>query len=55
MQSHIYNLHKEYNITFNKKSVITFSDSSWNDCIGTVRITGRYITFIQGGGVDHGN
>ena len=35
--------------------MITFSDSSWNDCVGTGRSTGGHITFIQGGAVDYGS
>ena len=41
--------------TFNNKSVITFSDSSQNDCVDTGRSTGGHITFIQGGAVDYGS
>ena len=35
--------------------MITFSDSSWNDCIDTGRSTGGHITFIQGGAIDYGS
>ena len=28
-------------------------DSSWQDCPDTVRITGEYIIFYQGGTIDH--
>ena len=31
-----------------------FSGSSWQDCPDTVRITGAYIIFYQGGKIDHG-
>ena len=31
-----------------------FSDYSWQDCLDTVRITGAYIIFYQGGPIDHG-
>ena len=31
-----------------------FSDSSWQDCPDTGRITGAYIIFYQGGPIDHG-
>ena len=31
-----------------------FSYSSWKDCPDTVRITGAYIIFYQGGKTDHG-
>ena len=30
-----------------------FSDSSWQDCPDTGRITGAYIIFYQGGPIDH--
>ena len=33
---------------------MAFSDSSWKDCPDTVRITGAYIIFYQGGPIDHG-
>ena len=33
--------------------LINFSDSSWQDCPDTVRITGAYIIFHQGGPIDH--
>ena len=31
-----------------------FSDSSWQDCPDTGRITGSYIIFYQGGTIDYG-
>ena len=31
-----------------------FSDSSWQDCPDTGRITGAYIIFYQGGPIEHG-
>ena len=31
-----------------------FSDSSWQDCPDTGRITGECIIFYQGGQIDHG-
>ena len=31
-----------------------FSDSSWQDFTGTVRSTRSYMTFYQGGKIDHG-
>ena len=31
-----------------------FSDSSWQDCIYTGKITGEYIIFYQGGPIYHG-
>ena len=33
---------------------MTFSDSSWKYCPDTGRSTGAYITFYQGGPIDHG-
>ena len=30
-----------------------FSDSSWQDCPDTGRSTGAYISFYQGGLIDH--
>ena len=53
--SPIYKTLKESNIETSDKTVITFSDSSWNDCIDTGRSTGGYITFIQGGTADYGS
>ena len=53
--SQIFQLPKELNITSNNKSVITFSDSSWNDCIDISRSNGGHITSIQGGAVDYGS
>ena len=51
----IFLLLKEHNITSNNKSVITFCNSSWNDCVDTGRSTGGHITFIQGGSIDYGS
>ena len=33
---------------------MSFSDSSWQDCLDTGISTGEYITFYQGGKIDHG-
>ena len=33
---------------------MAFSDSSWQDCVDTVRITGAYIIIYQCGTIDHG-
>ena len=38
-----------------KNCAITFSDSSWNDCVDTGRSTGGYISLLQGGAVDYGS
>ena len=35
-------------------NLISFSDSSWQYCTDTGRITGSYIIFYQGGSIDHG-
>ena len=53
--SPIYKILKSNNIKTSSESVITFSDSSWNDCIDTGRSTGGYVTYIQGGTVDYGS
>ena len=37
-----------------KKHLMDFSDSSWQDCQDTVRSTGAYIIFYQGGPIDNG-
>ena len=37
-----------------KNHLMDFSDSSWQDCPDTGRITGAYIIFYQGGPIDHG-
>ena len=34
--------------------LMAFSDSSWQDCPDTGRITGAYIIFYQVGPIDHG-
>ena len=38
----------------NENKLISFYDSSWKDFPETVRITGEYIIFYQGGPIDHG-
>ena len=37
-----------------ENQLMYFSDSSWKDCPDTVRSTGAYIIFYQGGKIDHG-
>ena len=37
-----------------KNHLMAFSDSSCQDCPETVRSTGAYIIFYQGGPIDHG-
>ena len=44
---------KETNITSNEDTIITFSDSSWNDSVDTGRRAGVNISIMQGGPVDH--
>ena len=34
-------------------TVITFTDSSWNDCVDTGRSTGGNLSLTQGGAVDY--
>ena len=46
---------RQNNIESNPNSILTFTDSSWNDCIDTGRSTGGYITYIHGGAVDYGS
>ena len=44
---------KEKNIHINEDTILTFTDSSWNDCVDTGRSTGGNCTIVQGGPVDH--
>ena len=37
-----------------KNHLMAFSDSSWQDFLDTVKSTGAYIIFYQGGPIDHG-
>lgn len=37
------------------KGAITFSDSSWNDCVDTGRSTGGHISVIQGASIYYGS
>ena len=37
-----------------ENKLMVFSDYSWQDFPGAVRITGVYIVFHQGGPIDHG-
>ena len=36
-----------------ENNLMDFSDSSWQDCLDTVRSTVIYIIFYQGGPIDH--
>ena len=53
--SPVFRMLKENNIIIKDNSVVTFTDSSWNDCIDTGRSTGANLTMIQGGAVDYGS
>ena len=44
---------KENNITPNKDTIMTFSDSSWYDCVDTGKSTGGNISIMQEGPVGH--
>ena len=55
-KSPLYKILIENNILdITAEGAITFSDSSWNDCIDTGRSTGGYISSLQGGVVDYGS
>ena len=43
---------RQANIKTNN-NLMAFSDSSWQDCPETVRSTGAYIIYYQGGPIDH--
>ncbi len=53
--SPIYKVLRENNINIEEDTILilTFSDSSWNDCVDTDRSTGGNCTIVQGGPVDH--
>gem|GEM_PF-2876143 len=55
IESPLFQMLKENNIKITEETVLTFTDSSWNDCIDTGRSTGGYITFRQAGAVDYGS
>ena len=42
-------------IYISDNSVVTFTDSSWNDCVDTGRSTGGHMTLVQGGPIDYGS
>ena len=46
---------KEKNIQISEETILTLTDSSWNDCIDTGRSTGGYIILRQAGAVDYGS
>ena len=49
----VYDLLRQDSIK-NDNHLMDFSDSSWQDCTDTGRITGEYIIFYQCGTIDHG-
>ena len=52
-ESPIYKGLVENKITIDEDTVVTFTVSSWNDCIDTWRSTGGNCSIMQGGPVDH--
>ena len=44
---------RDNNIKIDEETIVTFTDSSWNDCIDTGRSTGGNCTIVQGGPVDN--
>ena len=52
-ESPIHKILKENKIIHNKGTIITFTDSSRNDCVDTGRSTGGNISILQGGPVSH--
>ena len=51
--SPVYKILIENKIQIDEDTVLTFTDSSWNDCIDTGRSTGGNCSIMQGGPVDH--
>ena len=51
--SPVYKILIENKIEIDEDTVLTFTDSSWNDCIDTGRSTGGNCSIMQGGPVDH--
>ena len=52
-ESPVYKILAENKIKIDDDTVVTFTDSSWNDCIDTGRSTGGNCSIMQGGPVDH--
>ena len=52
-ESPVYKILEENKIKIDDDTVVTFTDSSWNDCIDTGRSTGGNCSIMQGGPVDH--
>ena len=52
-ESPVYKILIENKIEIDEDTVVTFTDSSWNDCIDTGRSTGGNCSIMQGGPVDH--
>ena len=51
--SPLHNTLQEAKIGLNDKLTVTFTDASWQDCVGTGKSTGGYVTFKSGGSIDH--
>ena len=54
-KTQLYLILNDNNIKVSKGSIITLTDSPWNDCVDIGRGTGGYITMIQAGAVDCGS
>ena len=54
-KTQLYSVKNDNNLKVSKGSIITFTDSSWNDCVDTGRSTGGYIQMFQAGAVDYGS
>ncbi len=53
--SSLYQLLKDNNIQISEDTTITFTDSSWNDCVDTGRSTGGNLSSTQEGAADYGS
>ena len=51
--SPLFLLLKNNNIQITEDTVVTFTDSSWNDCVDTGRSTGGNLSLTQGGAADY--
>ena len=54
-ESAIFKTLLDNNIKIDEETIVTFTDSSWNDCIDTGRSTGGNCTIVQGGVHEHIN
>ena len=52
-ESPIFKTLLDNSIKIDEETIVTFTDSSWNDCVDTGRSTGGNCTIVQGGPVDH--